>query len=73
MTAYGGTDQGAPARPEQPEQPKEPVEPPTDTQSPTPTVAPSEPHNHASKEESPFTRITHTKPLTPFLNLLKPS
>ena len=34
---------------------------------------PIEPHNHASKEESPLTEITHTKPLTPFLNLLKPS
>ena len=29
MTAYGGADQGAPARPEQPE---EPVEPPADSQ-----------------------------------------
>ena len=27
---------------------------------------PIEPHNHASKEESPLTEITHTKPLTPF-------
>ena len=28
---------------------------------------PIEPHDHASKEESPLTEITHTKPLTPFL------
>ena len=35
---------------------------------------PTEPHNHASEEESPMhPGITHTKPLTPFLNLLKPS
>ena len=31
------------------------------------------PRNHASKEESPLTEITHTKPLTPFLTSLKPS
>ena len=31
---------------------------------------PTEPHNHASKEESPLTEITHTKPLTPFLTSL---
>ena len=31
---------------------------------------PIEPHNHASKEESPLTEITHTKPLTPFLTSL---
>ena len=70
MTAYGGTDQGAPARPEQPEQPKEPVEPPTDTQSPTPTVAPSEPHNHASKERAPCTLRSHTQSLS--LHFLPP-
>ena len=32
---------------------------------------PTEPHNHASKKESPaHPRITHTKPLTPFLTSL---
>ena len=34
---------------------------------------PRKPHDHASKEESPLTEITHTKPLTPFLTSLKPS
>ena len=35
---------------------------------------PTELHNHASEEESPaHPGITHTKSLTPFLNLLKPS
>ena len=34
---------------------------------------PTEPRNHASKEESPLTEITHTKPLNPFLTSLKPS
>ena len=28
---------------------------------------PTKPRNHAFKEESPLTEITHTKPLTPFL------
>ena len=31
---------------------------------------PIEPRNHASKEESLLTKITHTKPLTPFLTSL---
>ena len=34
---------------------------------------PTNPHDHASKEESPLTEITHMKPLTPFLTSLKPS
>ena len=28
---------------------------------------PTELYNHAYEEESPLTKITHTKPLTPFL------
>ena len=43
MTAYGGADQGAPARPEYPGQPEEPVDIPADTQPPAPVVASSEP------------------------------
>ena len=43
MTAYGGADQGAPARPEYPGQPEEPVDIPADTQPPAPTVASTEP------------------------------
>ena len=42
MTAYGGADQGAPARPEYPGQPEEPVDIPADTQPPAPAVAPIE-------------------------------
>ena len=35
---------------------------------------PTELYDHASEEESPtHPGIAHTKPLTPFLNLLKPS
>ncbi|RVW66633.1 hypothetical protein CK203_063606 [Vitis vinifera] len=43
MTAYGGADQGAPARPKCPKQPEEPVDIPADTQPPAPAVAPTEP------------------------------
>ena len=39
MTAYGGADQGAPARPEYPGQPEEPVDIPADTQPPAHAVA----------------------------------
>ena len=37
------------------------------------TKMPTKPRDHASKEESPLTEITHMKPLTPFLTSLKPS
>ena len=43
MTAYGGADQGAPARPEHPEEPEEPVDIPANTQPPAPAVASTEP------------------------------
>ncbi|RVW21424.1 hypothetical protein CK203_110712 [Vitis vinifera] len=43
MTAYGGTDQGAPAGLEHPDEPEEPVDIPADTHPPAPTVAPIEP------------------------------
>ena len=39
MTAYGGTDQGAPAGLEHPDEPEEPVDIPADTHPPAPTVA----------------------------------
>ena len=43
MTAYGGTNQGAPAKPEHPEQPEEPIDIPADTRPPAPTVSSIEP------------------------------